>query len=159
MPKNSFYFQKTDYEAVCIVESNTTNPVFLSLSSYDYAQSDRFKIKPRDATITKDSCSVSHKDKLYFYGGSSHPNKILKLDCDDSKIRANIKFNFIGGTCASNNNFIFLCFPHENSRLCYKSNNPLPKHWWQWFTYVELSYATHDSIALSTGKILTSSQT
>ena len=155
--QNGFYSKETNYEVIYIVESNTTNSFFLNVSSNEYAQADRFKINPNDATFNRESCSVSHKDKLYFYGGSNHPNKIFKFDCDDSKILPRIKFDFVGGTCTSNNNLILLCFPKENNRLCYKSNNPLPEYWWQWFTYVELSYATHDSIALSTGKILFSS--
>ena len=149
--KNSFHFKKPNYKAIYIVESNATNSFFLNFTSNDYAQADSFTIKPNDATISKDSCSASHKDKLYFYGGSNYPNKIFKFDCDDSEVHSRIKFDFIGGTCASNNNYILLCFPIENNRLCYKSKSPLPKQWWQWFTYVELSYATHDSIALSTG--------
>ena len=123
----------------------------MSLSSNDYAQADRFKIKPNDAAITKDSCSVSYKDNLYFYGGSNHPNKIFKFGCDESEVPSRIKFNFVGGTCASNNKHILLCFSDESKRLCYKSKSPLPKQWWQWFTYVDFSYATHDSIALSSG--------
>ena len=154
MPERSFSFKKPNYEAIYIIESNTTNSFFLNISSNDYAQADRFTIKPNNAAITKDTCYASHKDRLYFYGGSNHPNKIFKFDCDDSVINSRIKFNFVGGTCASNNNYILLCFPVDNKRLCYKSKSPLPKQWWQWFTYVKLSYATHDSIGLSSGKIL-----
>ena len=150
--ESSFYSKKSNYKAIYIVESNTTNSFFLSLSLNEYAQADSFKIKPNKAAITKDSCSVSHKDKLYFYGGSNHPKKIFQFDCDESKLHARVKFNFVGGTCASNNNYIILCFPVENKRLCYKSKSPLPKKWWQWFTYLKLSYTTHDSIALSSGK-------
>ena len=140
------------YNAIYIVETNTTNSFFLSLSSNDYDQSYRFTIKPNDAVINKDSCSVSHKDKLYFYGGLNHPNKIFKFDCDvESKTLPRIKFEFVGGTCTSNNNYIFLCFPNDNNRLCYKSKSPLPTKWWQWFAFVELSYATHGSIASSSG--------
>ena len=87
----------------------------------------------------------------YFYGGSNHPNKIFKFGCDESEVLSRIKFNFVGGTCASNNKHILLCFSDENKRLCYKSKSPLPKQWWQWFTFVDFSYATHDSIALSSG--------
>ena len=152
MSEKTTSFKKISYDAIYIVELNTTNSFFLSLSSNDYAQTNKFKIKPNDADITKESCSVSHKDTLYFYGGSNHPNKIFKFDCDDSKVHALIKFDFVGGKCASNNNYILLCFPNENIRLCYRSKSPLPNKWWQWFTYVELSYATHDSVALSLGK-------
>ena len=151
MPENSFYFEKPDFDAIYIVEPNTTNSFFLSVSSNDYDQTERFTIKPSNANITKDSCSVSYKDKLYFYGGSNHPNEIFKFDCDDLIERARIKFDFVGGTCASNNNYILLCFSNKNNRLCHKSKSPLPSKWWQWFTYVEFSYATHDSIALSSG--------
>ena len=151
MPENHFHFQKTKYDAIYVVETNISSSFFLSISSNDYDQSDKFTIKPNGADITKDSCSVSHKDKLYFYGGSNHPNKIFKFDCDESSVRARIKFNFVSGTCASNDNHILLCFPKENKRLCYKSKTPLPDKWWQWFTNIELSYATHDSIALSSG--------
>ena len=152
MPENISSLKKPNYEAIYIVESNTTNSYFLSFSSNDYAQTESFKIRPNDAAITKDSCSVSHKDKLYFYGGSNHPKRIFNFGCEGSEIHHRIKFNFIGGTCASNNNHIFLCFPNEKKRLCYKSKSPLPVQWWQWFTYVKLSYATHDSIAVSSGK-------
>ena len=165
MPERSFYFmdpyhglEKPNYEAIYIVESNTTNSFFLNVTSNDYAQVDRFTIKPHDAAITKDSCSISHKDKLYFYGGSNHPNRIFSFGCGGSELNSRIKFNFVGRTCASNNYHIVLCFPVENKRLCYKSNSPLPKQWWQWFTFVELSYASHDSIALSSGKTLLPSQ-
>ena len=130
----------------------------MDVSSNDYEQTNRFTIKPDNADITKDSCSVSHKDKLYFYGGSNHPRKIFKFDCDDSEVRTSIKFDFVGGTCASNDNYILLCFPIENNRLCYKSKSPLPKQWWQWFTYLKLSYTSHDSIALSSGKMRFPSQ-
>ena len=150
-PESSFYSETPDYEAIFIVESNTTNSFFLDVSRNEYAQVNTFTIQPNDASITKDSCSVSHKDTLYFYGGSNHSNKIFKFDCDQSEPHARIKFDFVGGTCASNNNYILLCFPSENDRLCYKSKSPLPTQWWQWFTYVDFSYATHDSIALSSG--------
>ena len=131
----------------------------MDVISNDYDQADRSIIKPNGANITKDSCSVSHKDKLYFFGGSNHPNKVFKFDCVESETRSRfIKFNFVAGTCASNDNYIFLCFPAENKRLCYKSKSPLPKYWWQWFTYVEFSYATHDSIGLTSGKVLFLSQ-
>ena len=130
----------------------------MSVTSNDYDQADRFISKPYDANIQSDSCSVSHNNQLYFYGGSSHPNKIFKFDCDESKIKSRIKFNFIGGKCASNNKYVLLCFPKENNRLCFKSISAVPKSWWQWFTYVELSFSTHDSIALSTGIKLSSNQ-
>ena len=154
LPETKFYFKKPNYEEIFIVESNTKNSFFLNVSSNDYDQADMFTIKPKDAAITKDSCSVSYKDKLYFYGGSNHPSKIFKFDCDESKLHSRVKFNFVGGTCASNNNYIVLCFPAENKRLCYKSKSPLPKKWWQWFTYLKLSYATHEAIALSSGNKL-----
>ena len=152
MLDSGFYLKKSKYDAIYIVESNTSNSFFLDISSNDYEQTNKFTIKPDGADVTKDSCSVSHKDKLYFYGGSNHSNKIFKFDCDESEMATKtIDFNFVGGTCASNNKQILLCFPNENNRLCYKSNTPLPKKWWQLFTYVEFSYATHDSIALSSG--------
>ena len=151
--ESSFVYKNSNYKAIYIVESNTTDSFFLSLTSKDYVEADSFKIKPNDAAITKDSCSVSHRDEFYFYGGSNHPNKTFKFDCDESKAQSPIKFNFVGGTCASNNDYILLCFPIENNRLCYKSKSPIPNKWWQWFTYVELSYATHDSIALSSGTV------
>ena len=154
--ETSFYFKKSNYDAIYIVQPNES--LFLRLTSNDYDQADRFIIKPNDANITKDSCSVSHKDKLYFYGGSSHQNKVFNFDCDESEIQSRINFNFVGGTCASNNNYILLCFPKENNRLCYKSTSPLPKQWWQWFTYLKLSYTSHDSIALSSGKMRFPSQ-
>ena len=150
--ESSYDFKKPNYKAIYFVESNTTKSFFLDVRSNEYDQTDKFRIKPNYAAVTKDSCSVSHRDKLYFYGGSNHPNKIFKFDCDDSKVRSRIKFDFVGGTCASNNNYLFLCFPAENKRLCYKSKSPLPNKWWQWFTFVKLSYAIHDSIALSLGK-------
>ena len=127
----------------------------MDLTSNDYGKLNHFSIKPNDADIQKDSCSVSHKDKLYFYGGSSNSNKIFKFGCDNSEIRSGIRFDFVGGTCVSNENFILLCFPIENQRLCYKSKSPVPEKWWQWFTNVELSYTTHDSIAASSGKTST----
>ena len=153
MLESNFYSQKPKYEAIYIVESNVTSSFFLNISANDYEQAEGFKITPNGAKITKDSCSVSHKDKLYFYGGSNNANKIFKFDCDDSKTRSWTKFDFVGGTCASNNNYILLCFPIDNKRLCYKSKSPLPKKWWQWFTYLEFSHATHDSIALTQGKL------
>ena len=151
MPKSKSYFQKSRYDAIYIVESNISSSFFLDIASNDYGQLNKFAIKPDDAVIHRDSCSVSYKDKLYFYGGSNHSNIIIKFDCDETEIHSRTKFNFVAGTCASNNNYILLCFPAKNKRLCYKSKSPLPYKWWQWFTYVELSYATHDSIAVSSG--------
>ena len=148
-----YYFQKPNYDVIWVVESNLSNSVFLDIASNEYRQTQSLIFEPNGAESYKDSCSVSHKDKLYFYGGSNYPNKVFKFECNESKtLTHSIKFNFVGGTCTSQNNNILLCFPIENNRLCYKSKNPLPEKWWQWFTYVELSYATHDSIALSSGK-------
>ena len=111
-----------------------------------------FGIKQYDAKFEKDSCYITHKGSFYFYGGSIRPNQLSKFDCQKSRVPENsLKFNFTGGTCASNNKNILLCFPIENKRLCYKSNNPSPEKWWQWFSYVELSFATHDAISLSSG--------
>ena len=91
--ESSLYFQKptSKYDAIYVVEPNTTNSFFLDISSNDYAQTDRFIIKPSDADITKDSCSVSHKGTLYFYGGSNHPNKIFKFSCDNSIMPSRLK--------------------------------------------------------------------
>ena len=98
-------------------------------------------------------CSVVYKDKLYFYGGASDSRFISLFDCDRSEIskRDQLKFDFVGGTCASNNNLIMLCFPTENRRLCYKSNSEYSRAWWEWFTFLGLTYNSHDSFALSLG--------
>ena len=105
-----------------------------------------------DATFYKESCYISHRDTLYFYGGAKSPKRISKIECDQSKTsERHLKFDFIDGACASNNQFILLCFPIENNRLCYKSKSPVPNKWWEWFTYVEFSYATHNAFALSSG--------
>ena len=152
MSKKSFYFQSPEYDAIYIVESNTSNSLLLNTIENYYEKLDQFTIKPNDATSLRDSCPVTYRDRLYFYGGTDHRNKIFEFGCDESELHARLKFDFVGGTCGSNNDYILLCFPIENSRLCYKSKSPLPDKWWQWFTYVEFSYATHDSISLSSGK-------
>ena len=149
-------FQKSKYDAIYIIESNTTNSYFLNIIQNDYDKINELTIKPKDAKSLRDSCYVSHRDRLYLYGGSNHSNIIFNFDCDNSEINTRIKFNFVGGTCASNDNYILMCFPAENRRLCYKSNSPVPKKWWQWFTYVELAYASHDSIALSSSNTIQS---
>ena len=123
--------------------------------SNDYGRSGKFIIEPESTTNTynlHETCYVSHKDELYFYGGLQNTRQISKLNCDQLVHKRNLNFEFVGGRCASNNNYLLLCFPNENDRLCYKSVTPLPDKWWQLYTYVELSYATHNSIALSSGK-------
>ena len=146
-------FQKFKYDSIFIIGSSVTESFFLDVGSNDYSKINEFTIEP-NASNLRDSCSVSHRDKLYFYGGSNHSNTIFKFDCDQSERPIRIKFDFVGGVCASNNNYLFLCFPIENKRLCYKSTSPSPKEWWEWFTYVEFTYASHDSIGLSSGKTI-----
>ena len=112
-----------------------------------------FVIKSGDTKENNHYCYITHKNSFFFYGGSRRPNQISKFDCHQSKVPENfLKFNFTGGTCASNNENVLLCFPTENKRLCYKSINPSPRIWWQWFTYVDFSYTTHNAISLSSGE-------
>ena len=123
--------------------------------SNDHGRSGKFIIEPESTTNTynlHETCYVSHKDELYFYGGLQNTRQISKLNCDQLVHKRNLNFEFVGGRCASNNNYILLCFPKDNKRLCYKSNSPAPTKWWEWFTYVDLAYASHDSFALSPGK-------
>ena len=127
----------------------------MDVNSKDYIPINKFNIRQNDAETHRESCYVVHKDKHYFYGGSNHANKVFEFGCDYSeRLIRKIRFDFVGGACASNNHFILLCFPNGNNRLCYKSKSPTPSKWWQWFTYVEFSYAAHDSIALSLGSTL-----
>ena len=134
---------------------NTSTRFSLHTKTNEYFQTGKFEIKP-DGTANKynlqESCFVTHKDTLFFYGGSQNSRQISKLDCDQLVHYRNLNFEFVGGRCASNNNYILLCFPKDNKRLCYKSNSPAPTKWWEWFTYVDLAYASHDSFALSPGK-------
>ena len=135
---------------------NTSTRLSLDIKSNEYSQTGKFIIKSdkrTDKYNLQESCFVTHKDKTFFYGGSQNSRQISELECDRFEVhKRDLSFHFVGGTCASNNNYILLCFPIENKRLCYKSNNPTPREWWQWFTYVDLAYVSHDSIALSSGK-------
>ena len=128
----------------------------MNVNSNDYSQTGDFIINKNIATSQynlQESCFVTHKDTHYFYGGLQNSRRISELNCDQFAVhRQNLSFHFAGGKCASNDNYILLCFPKENKRLCYKSNSASPREWWEWFTYVDLAYASHDSIALSSGK-------
>ena len=78
--------------------------------------------------------------------GVSDPNKIIKFDCSNSYklMEIDLQFDFVDGVCGSNGFNIILCFPNGNSRLCYKSNTPAPKQWWEWFSYVPIPFNSHD---------------
>ena len=119
----------------------------LNVTSNDHGRLGKFIIKSEST-----ACYVSHKDELFFYGGLENTRQISKLSCDQLVHKRTLNFDLVGGRCASNNNYILLCFPKENKRLCYKSSSPLQIKWWEWFAYVDLAYASHDSIALSPGK-------
>ena len=144
----SSHFPLTENDPVRVFD--TLNRLYLDIETKNNASS---LAKSDDDITYKESCYITHKDTFYFYGGSKVPKQISKFDCHQSKMSKNyLKFNFVDGTCSSNNKNILLCFPIENKRLCYKSNSPFPTKWWEWYTYVELSYATHDAISLSSGK-------
>ena len=119
----------------------------LNVTSNDHGRLGKFIIKSEST-----ACYVSHKDELFFYGGLQNTRQISKLSCDQLVHKRTLNFDLVGGRCASNNNYILLCFPKENKRLCYKSSSPLQIKWWEWFAYVDLAYASHDSIALSPGE-------
>ena len=156
-PRNHSYITKGQYDTIQIINLKTSTRLSLNITSNDYSQTGKFIIKQENVKTAYSlykSCYATHKDKLYFYGGSLNSRQVSELDCDRFKVHdRKLNFDLDDGICASNNNYIFLCFPVENKRLCYKSKSPLPNQWWEWFTYVELSYATHDSITLSSGKI------
>ena len=81
-PESSFYSETPDYEAIFIVESNTSNSLLLNTVENYYERLDQFTIKPNDATSLRDSCPVTYRDRLYFYGGTDHRNKIFEFGCD-----------------------------------------------------------------------------
>ena len=142
-----YHYPNTEYDPVRTFD--TLNRLYLD---FETKVNTSLVTKQDGTSFIKRSCYITHKDSFYFYGGSKSPHQISKIDCHQSKVpENNLKFNFTGGTCARNNEKILLCFPIENKRLCYKSNNPSPKKWWQWFTYVDFSFASHNAISLSSG--------
>ena len=145
-------FQKTYHDAIQIVDLDTSSRLSLIFRSNDYCKMSNFTEGPDYAKTFKESCYVPFRDELYFYGGLPHSRRIFHFNSVQSeKLQLQLKFDFVGGSCARNNHFVLLCFPVENKRLCYKSNSPVPEKWWQWFTYVEFAYTSHGSISLSTG--------
>ena len=150
------YIPKTEYMFIQIINLDTSNRLSLNVKSNEYSQMNKLVIKPENTSNKynfQQSCFLSHKDKHYLYGGSQDSRLVFELNCDQIEVhKRNLNFDFVGGRCASNNKYILLCFPKENKRLCYKSNKPDPTKWWEWFTYVDFAYASHDSIALSLGK-------
>ena len=149
------YIPKAEYKFIQIINLNTSTWLSLNVKSNDYGRSGKLINKPESTANTYNlhkTCYVSHKDELFVYGSLQDTRQISKLECDQLVNKRNLSFDFVGGRCATNNNYILLCFSKENERLCYKSKSPAPKDWWEWFTYVDLAYASHDSIALSLGK-------
>ena len=149
---NHSNIQKTSYNAIQSIDLNTSSRLTLILRSNEYCKMSDFTNEPNYAKTFRESCHVSYNDELFFYGGLNHSRRIFKLNSDSSeKPLSELKFDFVSGSCARNNDFVLLCFSVENKRLCYKSNSPVPDKWWKWFTYVEFAYTTHDSISLSSG--------
>ena len=143
---------------ILIINSNLSsidNFLALNLDSLDYRK-EEIALVPNGSLIYEKSCSVIHNDEVYFYGGFPQSKQISKVKSTlSSKIMsdsAKLKFDFVGGICASNDKYILLCFPENNRRLCYKSKYSWPKEWWEWFTFVESSFYAHDSVHISSGK-------
>ena len=118
------------------------NEIWIDLSFETQEDCNRtFALSNEDSMFSKTTCKVKLRT------GLSNPNKIVKFDCSNAyKILENdLQFDFVNGVCASNNHSIMLCFPSGNRRLCYKSNYPSNRQWWEWFTYAPLSYNSHDN--------------
>ena len=151
LPTKKYYYSKTDYDPVRVFD--TISRMYID---FENKVNKETLNKQYSIEINKENCYITHRDSFYSYGGSKNPNQISKIDCRQSQFNIhNLKFNFTGGSCASNNKNVLLCFPTENKRLCYKSNSPIPRTWWQWFTYVEFSFARHNAISLTSGNLLT----
>ena len=108
-----------------------------------------------------ESCSILHRNKLYVYGGTdsagtNFKNQVLELDCKTKKLeeRAKLHFDFVQGSCASNNVVIVLCFAKIDRKLCYKSIGPALRNWWESFTQIKKSLFAHaeGALAMSEGQ-------
>ena len=105
-------------------------------------------LNPRMMQTSK-SCSLTHRDVIYLYGGASNPRTVFELSCKKSEIQeSKLFFNFIDGSCATNNHQIVLCFSGK-SRECYKTTYPRPQSWWEWFTRVKKTSYMHRSTSIS----------
>ena len=82
--------------------------------------------------------------------GSHSPSQVLTLKCDglSFETKTPLPFNFTGGACSANDNYLMLCFSKENNKLCYKSKSPIPEYWWQ-FTLTRESIFEHYSTAIA----------
>ena len=101
------------------------------------------------------SCSLVHEGLMYVYGGRVEERQILKLDwCNTMYLKqwgntklirvGQLKFDFTGGTCATNGAVFVLCFGSIGSRTCYRTFTPVPtSDWWTWFEPVVNSYHNH----------------
>ena len=143
---------------ILIINSNLSSIdsfLTLNLDSLDYRK-EEIALIPSGSLIHEKSCSVIYHNEVYFYGGLPHSKQISKIKSVlNSTImydQAELKFDFVDGTCASNDEHILLCFPENNRRLCYKSKYVWPREWWKWFTFVASSYYAHDSVHISSGK-------
>ena len=101
------------------------------------------------------SCSVSHKNDIFIYGGSANRKQILTISSETKrlKITSYLNFDFEDGTCDSNNVNIMLCFA-KDKRLCLKSRYPLSDKWYKSFTKVQKSVVSHmdATVSMSPGK-------
>ena len=83
-------------------------------------------------------------------------NQLLSFTCAQNKLeqKSKLRFDFYGGSCASDNQKIFLCFPDNANKQCFKSKYPVPVSWWEWFTLAEESASEHSRIdvAMSSGE-------
>ena len=161
------YEEKNNTNSILVLTQNDDKiigPSVIDLESYFNPQitSTLFKGDKKSEKIKvsiMESCSIIHKNKLFVYGGKLNSvvsKQILELDCKTKKLeeRTKLSFDFVQGSCASNNVVIVLCFAKLDRKLCYKSIVPDPRNWWESFTQIfeKSKYAHADgAFAMSEG--------
>ena len=118
LPTKNHHQLSTENDPVLFFD--TINRLYFDFETQQKRNS--FAVNHEDTESNEKSCFITHRDVFYFYGGTKKSKQISRFDCHQSKVpENNLKFNFTGGACASNNKNILLCFPMENKRLFYKS--------------------------------------
>ena len=66
------------------------------------------------------SCASFFKGEMYVFGGQLHKTQVSVIDGCNLKRLVDLPFEFSYGACEAIDDFVALCFPYENTKMCKK---------------------------------------
>ena len=66
------------------------------------------------------SCASFFKGEMYVFGGELHKTQVSVIDGCNLKRLVDLPFQFSYGACEAIEDFVALCFPYENYKMCKK---------------------------------------